>query len=261
MSKKSERKAKNPLTRGLTTEDQGSGTRTQRETGARRPKKVRRNRGGIQGVPGSANDSRRCKATVRSTGERCKRAAIKGGTVCTSHGGAAPQVQKSARERLLELADPAIAALSKIVRDENTDDAVRVRAALGICDRIGLGPGQTVTLQASKWDSLIEDLGVEAVQVDRNLSGGSRTALSDGGGGDHSWEDVDQHATDAQVEAWRELDAEDEQPYTTKLDPYDGNTVRGEVVQSRYDAPADLGPTDPPRYWDEEARRADRKPN
>lgn len=42
---------------------------------------------------------RRCTATSRS-GERCKRWAIKGGRVCRSHGGAAPQVRAAAERRL-----------------------------------------------------------------------------------------------------------------------------------------------------------------
>lgn len=248
MSKKKKESAANLSTRGLTTKGNGNDGTAQREEGAPRPKKVRRNRGGIQGVPGSANDSRRCKATVKSTGERCKRAAIKGGTVCTSHGGAAPQVQKSAKERLLELADPAIAALSKIVKDEDADDSVRLRAALGICDRIGLGPGQTVTVQASKFDELLE--GVTTMHVDRSLPSGERPAL-DGGGGEHaSWEDLDQVVVDAHAEAWREYDDEDAQAYEAGRIRPDAHTVRGEVVptQGRYDIRRDQGPTDPPRY-------------
>lgn len=215
------------------------------------------------GMPGSVNDSRRCSATAHRTGQRCKAPAIKGTSVCRVHGGAAPQVQKSAKERLLELADPAIAALSKIVRDEDTDDSVRLRAALGICDRIGLGPGQTVTVQATKWDALLDDLRADAVQVDRSLGTGNPDALPSGGGDEHSWEDFDQIGYDLTRENFREQEAEDAEPYTTRLDPYDGRTIKGEVVEpvhSRYEVPPDLAPDDPPRYVDHEAREADRKP-
>src|SRR5690348_9689206 len=57
-------------------------------------------RKGLHGVPGSKNPERRCTAKSQRTGERCKAAAIKGGTVCRVHGGAAKQVQKAAKERL-----------------------------------------------------------------------------------------------------------------------------------------------------------------
>jgi hypothetical protein len=42
-----------------------------------------------------------CAGTVKSTGKRCTRPPIKGGTVCRVHGGAAPQVKaKAARNAL-----------------------------------------------------------------------------------------------------------------------------------------------------------------
>ena len=47
---------------------------------------------------------RRC--TAKTKRGRCKRAAIQGGTVCHTHGGAAPQVQRAAAERLADLIDP-----------------------------------------------------------------------------------------------------------------------------------------------------------
>lgn len=42
---------------------------------------------------------RRCTATARRTGERCRKSPIIGGTVCRSHGGAAPQVRRAAMAR------------------------------------------------------------------------------------------------------------------------------------------------------------------
>jgi hypothetical protein len=47
-----------------------------------------------------ANPERRCTATAKSTGSRCKRYAIAGGTVCVRHGGMAPHVKRKAQERL-----------------------------------------------------------------------------------------------------------------------------------------------------------------
>ena len=44
----------------------------------------------------------RCRATSNGTGERCRKAAIRGATVCRFHGGAAPQVRAAAKRRLAE---------------------------------------------------------------------------------------------------------------------------------------------------------------
>lgn len=51
------------------------------------------------------NPERQCKYHLKS-GRRCSKAAILGGTVCYTHGGAAPQVRAKARERLLDIIDP-----------------------------------------------------------------------------------------------------------------------------------------------------------
>lgn len=50
---------------------------------------------------GPMDDSRRCTAT-NAAGARCAKAAILGGSVCRSHGGAAPQVKAQAARRLAE---------------------------------------------------------------------------------------------------------------------------------------------------------------
>lgn len=45
------------------------------------------------------NDDRQCTARSKQSGNRCKRAAIRGGTVCSIHGGKNPRVQAAARSR------------------------------------------------------------------------------------------------------------------------------------------------------------------
>jgi hypothetical protein len=50
-----------------------------------------------------------CKATANRTGQRCRRLAILGGSVCISHGGRARQVREAALRRLA-LADAVAAA-------------------------------------------------------------------------------------------------------------------------------------------------------
>lgn len=77
-----------------------------------------------------------CVATAKS-GQRCRHSAIAGGTVCHLHGGKAPQVQRKARLRLLELVDPAITTLAReMATAQNSTD--RQRAANSILDRAGI---------------------------------------------------------------------------------------------------------------------------
>lgn len=47
-------------------------------------------------------EDRQCKATSKQSGLRCKRLAIRGGTVCSMHGGKTPAVAAAAEQRVLE---------------------------------------------------------------------------------------------------------------------------------------------------------------
>lgn len=71
-------------------------------------------------------------------GEPCGRYAIRGGTVCRSHGGAAPQVRAAAQLRLAELVNPALATIAREMTMSPVS-AVRLRAAQDILDRAGIG--------------------------------------------------------------------------------------------------------------------------
>ena len=74
-----------------------------------------------------------CKAHNRQ-GQRCKRTPIRGGVVCYYHGGAAPQVKASARERLMALQPLAIQTLANLLaRDEFP--TVQLGASKDILDR------------------------------------------------------------------------------------------------------------------------------
>src|SRR4029079_2763634 len=79
--------------------------------------------------------ARRCTAKARS-GKRCRRAPIPGGRVCHMHGGAAPQVASSARERLALMGDPALGSLMRALRCR--DMGAAVRAARDVLDRNGM---------------------------------------------------------------------------------------------------------------------------
>lgn len=55
-------------------------------------------------------DDPRCQATTRKK-TRCKQSAVPGAAVCRFHGGASPQAQRKASERLAELRDAALEKL------------------------------------------------------------------------------------------------------------------------------------------------------
>jgi hypothetical protein len=55
------------------------------------------------------DESKRCSATSKRTGQRCGLARIPGTTVCAKHGGAAPQVRAAAARRVAEQKVRAIA--------------------------------------------------------------------------------------------------------------------------------------------------------
>jgi hypothetical protein len=84
--------------------------------------------------------TRQCTAKSQQSGKRCRRHAIKGGTVCATHGGRAPQVKERARIRLAALVDPAITTLAREMTTAQASSD-RQRAANSILDRAGLSRG------------------------------------------------------------------------------------------------------------------------
>jgi hypothetical protein len=87
--------------------------------------------------PMNAGDPMKRQCTAHSRGgTRCKRAPIPGGTVCRMHGGAAPQVQATAKERLAALVDPALGVVGKALK--SYDERVSLIAAKDVLDRNGL---------------------------------------------------------------------------------------------------------------------------
>jgi hypothetical protein len=82
----------------------------------------------INGGPAAGPHERQCTAHARS-GNRCKRYAAAGTTVCRMHGGAAPQVQAAAKRRLLA---EQLRAIADVELDEGfeADPAEAVLGAL-----------------------------------------------------------------------------------------------------------------------------------
>ena len=81
----------------------------------------------------------RCSGQKPSSGERCAREAIAGGTVCRIHGGTLPAVQAAAATRIGLMADAAVTALEGILQDPDADDRDKFAVARDILDRAGLG--------------------------------------------------------------------------------------------------------------------------
>lgn len=107
----------------------------------------------------------RCSATNRF-GEQCRNPSIRGGTVCRSHGGASPQVKKKARERLLEMVEPALVQLSQIMEKPSTSDSDRLRAIQMVLDRTGYGPGHTLEVEVKPWELTMQRIVKELPSVD-----------------------------------------------------------------------------------------------
>ena len=99
----------------------------------------------------------------RRNGDQCRRSAIKGGTVCPTHGGAAPAVQRAAQVRLLMASDTVAGELVKIALSKKASDSVRVQAILAVLDRAGISARQQIEISATveTWESKIQGAVVD----------------------------------------------------------------------------------------------------
>src|SRR3954454_2149212 len=86
----------------------------------------------------------RCTARISDGSRPCARWAINGSTVCATHGGQAPQVQRSAKERLAELVEPALKGLHTALKSGEIPSIVK--AAQIVLDRTGFHPTQAMEL-------------------------------------------------------------------------------------------------------------------
>jgi hypothetical protein len=94
----------------------------------------------------------------RTNGTPCKRRPIKGGTVCASHGGRAPQVKEAARRRIEAASDRAAAAIVRLMEDPETPHAVKLAAARDLLDRNDLTGKTAVEVTVKPWEAMLEDI-------------------------------------------------------------------------------------------------------
>ena len=85
---------------------------------------------------------------VKPGGERCGQWSMKGLSVCYIHGGKTKVAQEqaaavidAARMRLFGVAEDAIGVLETFVRSSGTPDAIRLKAATEVLDRVGIRGG------------------------------------------------------------------------------------------------------------------------
>lgn len=106
----------------------------------------------------------RCTARVSDGSRPCERWAINGSTVCATHGGRAPQVKKSARERLAELVEPALKGLHKALK--SNDLPTIVRASQIVLDRCGFHPSKAIELTGSGRFEVENIINLDLLSID-----------------------------------------------------------------------------------------------
>lgn len=88
----------------------------------------------------------RCVAH-RKNGDRCKRAAIAGGSVCRVHGGASPAVKAAARVRLEMAADRLAERLLGMATQDDVPSYVRLEAIRDALDRAGVSAKTAIEVE------------------------------------------------------------------------------------------------------------------
>jgi hypothetical protein len=98
----------------------------------------------------------RCTAKSKTSGRQCAQPPIPGGTVCRYHGGAAPQVQLKAAERLAAYQDKAIDRLFTLA--EQTDfPSTALGAVKDVLDRTMGKPKESIDMNVTGEIALVPE--------------------------------------------------------------------------------------------------------
>lgn len=93
----------------------------------------------------------RCSAVSQQNGGRCQRTAVPGATVCRIHGGAAPQVQSAAIDRLKTARDLALHRLhEQLDSADGFDPRVLLDIVTKLTDKVELLEGRATARSESK---------------------------------------------------------------------------------------------------------------
>lgn len=127
--------------------------------------------GAMEPIWGDGRSPKRQCVAHRKNGDRCRRVAILGGTVCPTHGGSSPHVKRAARARLENAADRMARELLSMAESDDVSAAVKLAAIRDALDRAGLSARTAIDVEvgpSKEYEVLLTELAM--------VRGGSRAA-------------------------------------------------------------------------------------
>ena len=102
-------------------------------------------------------DPARCVARTRR-GTPCAGKVVQGANVCRMHGGAAPQVQRKAQERIAHASDVAVLQILALMQAPDTPAPVKLAAAKDLLDRASVSGKTTLEVEVPAWRELLDGI-------------------------------------------------------------------------------------------------------
>lgn len=107
----------------------------------------------------SSNPENQCVGHKKN-GERCRKYAIRGSTVCRTHGGATKHVRDRARVRVQNASDRLVSKLIEFAFDDTKPPDTQLRAIRDALDRAGMQPTTQVEIGIAKpWETVFDTIG------------------------------------------------------------------------------------------------------
>ncbi len=78
--------------------------------------------------------------------------------MCRAHGGAAPQVQRKAQERIAHASDVAVMKLLALMQDPDVPKAVKAAVARDLLDRANVTGKTTVEIEVPLWQQVLDGI-------------------------------------------------------------------------------------------------------